>query len=349
MDVVLVGDTAANDRARLRLDRAGLDGRDADARRAPCGAACGRRCWSATSLRQLPELATSRPSSRPSRFIKEAGCDAVKIEMAGLGDGPGRQARERQPRPRDRRGRHPGDGPRRPDAAERDGARRLSRPGTDRARGRAGGRRRARAPGRRLLRDRLRGDPGRGDRDDHGAHGRSRDRDRRRPGHRRPGARVPRPARASTRGTRRASSSASPSSSARWWRACSAYAREVRERRFPAEEHCYSIDPDELERFREVIAPGKAWDIADAMRAESPESRATAGSVGCATDGRPQRADPGLHGGQRRHHRHHAGRQEVVDTAGHRRRPRERVRRPLDRRDQPDRVRAGRRRGSARS
>jgi 3-methyl-2-oxobutanoate hydroxymethyltransferase len=44
-----------------------------------------------------------------------------------------------------------------------------------------------------------------------------------------------------------------------------AYAAEVRERRFPAEEHCYSIDPQELERFREVIAPGKAWDVADAM------------------------------------------------------------------------------------
>jgi 3-methyl-2-oxobutanoate hydroxymethyltransferase len=43
------------------------------------------------------------------------------------------------------------------------------------------------------------------------------------------------------------------------------YAGAVRDRRFPGEEHCYSIDPDELERFREVVAPGKAWDIADAM------------------------------------------------------------------------------------
>ena len=45
----------------------------------------------------------------------------------------------------------------------------------------------------------------------------------------------------------------------------SAFAREVRGRSFPSEEHCYSIDPAELERFREVIAPGKAWDVADAM------------------------------------------------------------------------------------
>ena len=44
-----------------------------------------------------------------------------------------------------------------------------------------------------------------------------------------------------------------------------AYAEEVRERRFPAAEHTYSIDPEELERFREVIAPGKPWDAADFM------------------------------------------------------------------------------------
>jgi 3-methyl-2-oxobutanoate hydroxymethyltransferase len=43
------------------------------------------------------------------------------------------------------------------------------------------------------------------------------------------------------------------------------YAEAIRERRYPAEEHCYSIDPDELERFREIVAPGKAWDIADAI------------------------------------------------------------------------------------
>jgi 3-methyl-2-oxobutanoate hydroxymethyltransferase len=44
-----------------------------------------------------------------------------------------------------------------------------------------------------------------------------------------------------------------------------AYADEVRDRSFPAAEHNYSIDPDELERFREVIAPGKPWDAADFM------------------------------------------------------------------------------------
>ena len=44
-----------------------------------------------------------------------------------------------------------------------------------------------------------------------------------------------------------------------------AYAAEVRERRFPAEEHTYAIAPEELKRFREIVSPGKAWDIADAM------------------------------------------------------------------------------------
>jgi 3-methyl-2-oxobutanoate hydroxymethyltransferase len=44
-----------------------------------------------------------------------------------------------------------------------------------------------------------------------------------------------------------------------------AYAEEVRERRFPAAEHDYSIDAEELERFQEVIAPGKPWDAADFM------------------------------------------------------------------------------------
>jgi 3-methyl-2-oxobutanoate hydroxymethyltransferase len=44
-----------------------------------------------------------------------------------------------------------------------------------------------------------------------------------------------------------------------------AYADEVRDRRFPAAEHTYAIDPEELERFQEVIAPGKPWDAADFM------------------------------------------------------------------------------------
>jgi 3-methyl-2-oxobutanoate hydroxymethyltransferase len=44
-----------------------------------------------------------------------------------------------------------------------------------------------------------------------------------------------------------------------------AYAEEVRARRFPSAEHTYSIDPSELERFKEIVAPGKPWDAADFM------------------------------------------------------------------------------------
>ena len=53
--------------------------------------------------------------------------------------------------------------------------------------------------------------------------------------------------------------------SARWWRACAPTPTRCASGRFPAEEHTYAIDPAELERFREVIAPGKPWDAADFM------------------------------------------------------------------------------------
>jgi 3-methyl-2-oxobutanoate hydroxymethyltransferase len=44
-----------------------------------------------------------------------------------------------------------------------------------------------------------------------------------------------------------------------------AFAADVRERRYPADDHTYRIDADELDRFREIVDPGAAWDIADAM------------------------------------------------------------------------------------
>ena len=99
------------------------------------------------------EASDEQAIATAQRFIKEAGCDAVKLERGGTSVAA---------RPRDRRRRHPGDGPRRADAADRHRARRLPGPGPD---GRGGARRRARragAPGGRLLLDRVRGDPGRG-------------------------------------------------------------------------------------------------------------------------------------------------------------------------------------------
>jgi 3-methyl-2-oxobutanoate hydroxymethyltransferase len=44
-----------------------------------------------------------------------------------------------------------------------------------------------------------------------------------------------------------------------------AFAEEVRERRFPTADHTYGIDPGELARFEEIVAPGKPWDAADAL------------------------------------------------------------------------------------
>jgi 3-methyl-2-oxobutanoate hydroxymethyltransferase len=44
-----------------------------------------------------------------------------------------------------------------------------------------------------------------------------------------------------------------------------AYAEDVRAGRFPSAEHTYSIDPAELDQFKEIVAPGKPWDAADFM------------------------------------------------------------------------------------
>jgi 3-methyl-2-oxobutanoate hydroxymethyltransferase len=63
---------------------------------------------------------------------EQAGADGVPLREGGRlrrGEARGRRPRPRRPRPRDRAGRHPRDGPRRPDAADRDRARRLPRAG----------------------------------------------------------------------------------------------------------------------------------------------------------------------------------------------------------------------------
>ena len=72
------------------------------------------------------------------RFVKETGCDAVKLERGGTTDRAGA---------RDRGRRHPGDGPRGPDAPDRHGAGRLPLAGPHgraRARGRCATRSRSR-------------------------------------------------------------------------------------------------------------------------------------------------------------------------------------------------------------
>ncbi len=116
MDVVLVGDSGGHDRARLPL--------------APCPSRSTRCSCSPRAVRRglktpllvgdLPfgsyEVSDEQAVATAQRFIKEAGCDAVKLERGG-------SSVERAARDRGRR--HPGDGPRGPHAPDRHGPRRL--------------------------------------------------------------------------------------------------------------------------------------------------------------------------------------------------------------------------------
>ena len=132
------------------------------------------------------EVSNEQAIANAQRFVKEAGCDAVKLERGGSSVERARAIVG---------GRHPGDGARRPDAPDRHGARRLPLAGPHRG---------ARARG---LHDALalqeagcfsivfEADPGRAHRADHAAHADPRDRHRRRRRDRRPGAGLPRPAR----------------------------------------------------------------------------------------------------------------------------------------------------------
>ena len=174
-----------DDRPRLRLDRAGRHGRDAHARRRgaprPAHAVPDRR----HALRLVRAL--GRPGGRERAAVRQGG--RVRRREA--------RARRlvRRPREGDRQRGHPGHGPRGPDAADGDPARRLQGAGQDGRARRADRRRGARASGGRLLRDRVRGRAGRVHRGDHEPHGDPRDRHRRRARHGRPGPGLPRPAR----------------------------------------------------------------------------------------------------------------------------------------------------------
>ncbi len=153
------------------------------------------------------EVSDEQAVASAVRMVKEAGCDAVKLE----GGGPASASRARAiigagiPVMG-----HVGLTPQSSTAL-----------GGWKAQGRTATRRRA-SPRRRwryrepAFRDRLRGDPKRRHQGADAPRRGARDRHRRRARHRRSGARVPRPARHPRRARRRASSSATPISSRRW-------------------------------------------------------------------------------------------------------------------------------------
>ncbi len=184
------------------------------------------------------EASDEQAIATAQRFVKEAGCDAVKLERGGTSVERARAIVEAGIPVMGHVGLTP-------QTATALGGYRAQGRTAERA---LGGRpRRARAAGGRLLLDRVRGDPGRRRRGADAAAGDPGDRDRRRAGHRRPGAGVPRPARHLRRARARGSPSATPTSRRRWSPAWPQYAAEVRAGAFPAPEHAYSIDDEELE------------------------------------------------------------------------------------------------------
>ena len=198
------------------------------------------------------------------RFFKEAGADAVKLEGAGPSLSRVRAIVA---------GRDPGDGPRRPDAAVGDDARRVQDAGQDRG-GRGAARRgRARARGGRLLRRRARGGSGAGRGGDHAPALRADDRHRRRPRLRRPGARLPRPARAD-RGPPARFVKRYASLSREIRDALENYAEEVRSGAFPEEQHSYQMPAEELELREQDRSPSASRTSAQATKASSTPANA---------------------------------------------------------------------------
>ena len=84
------------------------------------------------------------------------------------------------------------------------------------------------------------------------------DRDRRRPGDLRPGARLPRPARHHHRPHGANSSSATPTIHETMVEAVERYGDEVRSRHFPEPDHVYGVEPAELDAFR-ATSTRRAW------------------------------------------------------------------------------------------
>ena len=214
--------------------------------------------------------------------------------------------------------------------------------GRDGAAGGAGRRRRARAPGRGLLRDRVRGGPGRGHRDDHGADAGPGDRHRRR---------APRPtARCSSSTTCSASTTGHAPRFAK--RFAEVKPRDGRGR--PGLRRRGARAPVPGRRAHLQHRPGRAGAL--------PRDRRPGQALGRRGRSWPKRRLPAtaprpmaVHSAQIRVSTEGNGDiiditkgvQEVVETAGISGRHRERLRRPLDGGGHADRVRARRRAGHA--
>ena len=189
------------------------------------------------------ELSNEQAIATAMRFVKEAGCDVVKLERGG--------ASVERARAIIRAGipvmGHVG---LTPQTATALGGFKAQGKTADRAvEDRRGG---AGAAGGGLLRDRLRGGAGGGQRGAGAEAERAGDRDRRR--RRRPTARCwsGTTCSGSTAATRRSSSSATPSCASRWSRGRRLRARGARAR-LPGPEHSYAIEPAELEAFRRYL------------------------------------------------------------------------------------------------
>ena len=127
VDVVLVGDSAAM--TVLGYDSTVPVGMD---EMLMLAAAVRRGLRTPLLVGDMPfgsyEQSNEQAIANAQRFVKEAGCDAVKLERGGASVDRARAII---------RAGHPGHGPRRPDAADGDGARRLQGAGQDRRPGRA--------------------------------------------------------------------------------------------------------------------------------------------------------------------------------------------------------------------
>ena len=228
-------------RARLHRHRPGDRRRAADARgrRATAG------CATPLLVGDLPfgsyEASDEQAIATAHRFVKEAGCDAVKVE----GSAERARAIVRAGVP------VMGHVGLTPQTATALGGYRAQ--GRTAERAPRGARRGARAPGGGLLRDRLRGDPGGRHRRDHGRDGDPGDRDRRRREHRRPGARPARPARDQRRLPAEVRQALRGRARRDAPRARRRTPRTSARGRFPGPEHTYGIAPEELHRLQDAV------------------------------------------------------------------------------------------------